>query len=141
MKPLRYDDLPPAMRKQVDRMLTSDRPLKAEDIKPPVKSMSTGPAKRKMTKTEAEFMSRLAAIYGRECVHFEGITLRMANGHRYTPDFVIRHDAGLTLYEVKGGYRLGSYQRARLAFDQARVEWPCWSFVWAEKRDGKWIES
>jgi hypothetical protein len=71
-------------------------------------------------------------------VHFEGLTLRMANGHRYTPDWVVVTEGGrIECHEVKGGYALHSQQRARLAFDQARVEFPWMGWVWAMRsRDG-----
>jgi hypothetical protein len=43
-----------------------------------------------------------------------------------------------TFIEVKGGFKLGSYQRARLAFDQARLEFPWADWAWVEKKGGKW---
>jgi hypothetical protein len=144
MKPFRYDDLPPALKRQVDRQMTTDRPLRPSDLEPPKPRIVSKPSTRKMTKTEAEYEAKLVAMYGRESVHFEGITLRLANGHRYTPDFVVRcgRDEGIQLFEVKGSYRLHSYGRAKLAFDQARVEWPGWRFVWAEKQPDKtWKET
>jgi hypothetical protein len=68
---------------------------------------------------------------------FEALTFRMANGHRYTPDWVVFTNAGnIECHEVKGGYALGSEQRARLAFDQARVEFPWITWVWAKKSEG-----
>ena len=37
-------------------------------------------------------------------VHYEGLTLRMANGHRYTPDWVVVTAGGqIECHEVKGG--------------------------------------
>lgn len=141
MKPFRYDDLPPELKRQIDRQMTTDRPLRPADLEPKPRIISKQPT-RKMTKTEAEYEARLVSIYGLNNVHFEGLTLRMRNGHRYTPDFVVRHGSSLTLYEVKGSYRLHSYGRAKLAFDQARVEWPAWTFVWAEKQPDKtWKET
>ena len=72
-------------------------------------------------------------------VAFEGLTFRLANGHRYTPDWVYVDGGRLVCVEVKGAYRLGSYQRARLAFDQARIEWPGVRWIWAERcADGNW---
>jgi hypothetical protein len=131
---MRYDQLPDRLKRQVDRMMSSDRPLRQSDLPPTVVAKPPAP---KMTKTEQQFEARLVAMYGRECVRFESMTLRLANGHRYTPDFVVRHGDRLAIYEVKGSYRLHSHGRARLAFDQARTEWPMWSWVWAEKqKDG-----
>ena len=72
-------------------------------------------------------------------VAFEGLTFRLANGHRYTPDWVYVEGGQLVCVEVKGSYRFGSHQRARLAFDQAAVEWPDVRWIWAERRkDGTW---
>jgi hypothetical protein len=93
-------------------------------------------------KTEAEYARLYLAGMG---ARFEALTFRFANGHRYTPDWCYR-EAGesgrLVCVEVKGSYRLGSYQRARLAFDQAVVEWPVIRWVWAERRkDGSWCVS
>ncbi|CAK0741036.1 hypothetical protein CCP3SC15_1110011 [Gammaproteobacteria bacterium] len=99
----------------------------------------------KMSKTEAEY----ERIYLRAIPHkFEGITFKMSNGHRYTPDFyVVRTERGscqqdfrivLECHEIKGGYRLGSYGRARLAFDQARIEYPDFKFIWATKTKEGW---
>lgn len=130
---LKYSDLPPSLQKQVDRQLKPSIAPTALDAPAPAP-----PAKRgKMSKTEQAYETELVARYGRENVRYEGITLRLLNGHRYTPDFVVHIGGGdLALIEVKGAYRLGSYQRARLAFDQARIDWPVFYFRWMEKRDG-----
>jgi hypothetical protein len=61
---------------------------------------------------------------------FEPITLRLANGHSYTPDFV--DWTNMLCIEVKGGFKLGSYQRARLAYDQAVLEFTYFNFAWFE---------
>ena len=81
-------------------------------------------------KTEAAYRAR--HLVGKDA-RYEALTFRMANGHRYTPDWVVM-DGGrpVECHEVKGSYRLGSYQRARLAFDQARVEYPGIVWVWGE---------
>jgi len=63
----------------------------------------------------------------------------MANGHRYTPDWVVVTAGGrIECHEVKGGYALHSHQRARLAFDQARIEFPWIMWVWAVKTKNGW---
>jgi hypothetical protein len=70
---------------------------------------------------------------------YEALTFRMANGHRYTPDWVVFLDGRpVACHECKGGYALHSQQRARLAFDQARVEFPGLCWVWAVKVGGQW---
>lgn len=118
-------DLPPEYRAQAEVQLGM---AAAPTVIP-------GKLKRlKPNKTEAYYCrvhldtrSDVTAIY------YEGLTLRMANGHRYTPDFVVVTSGGIELHEVKGSYKLGSYQRARLAYDQAKVEFPCFKFVWWSK--------
>ncbi len=88
------------------------------------------------TKTEAEYARR---YLGGKGARFEALVFRFANGHRYTPDWTYLENERLVCVEVKGSYRLESYQRARLAFDQAVVEWPGVRWVWAERRkDGTW---
>ena len=92
-------------------------------------------------KTEAEYRRLyLDRIYPPARILYEAITLRLANGHRYTPDWVVLlPDGQVECHEVKGAYRLGSLQRARLAFDQARIEWPAWRWVWATRgKGGAW---
>ena len=95
-------------------------------------------------KTEAEYRRlfiapRLADGVFTGC-WFEGLSFRMANGHRYTPDWVCTYpDGRLVCIEVKGAYRFGSHQRARLAFDQARIEWPGVAWIWAVRgKRGAW---
>ena len=88
------------------------------------------------TKTEAEFARQ--HLHGKGA-RFEALVFRMENGHRYTPDWVYVEGGRLVCVEVKGSRRLGSYQRARVAFDQAAVEWPDARWIWAERReDGTW---
>lgn len=92
-------------------------------------------------RTEAEYKRRfidfrLASGELTAC-WFEGLAFRMANGHRYTPDWVCCNAAGkFSCVEVKGPYRFGSHQRARLAFDQARIEYPAVAWVWATRQKG-----
>jgi hypothetical protein len=96
-----------------------------------VKSARRGP-----TKTELEFARRHLAG---KAARFEALAFRLANGHRYTPDWVYVEGGRLVCVEVKGSRRLGSYQRARVAFDQAVVEWPGVRWIWAERsEDGSW---
>jgi hypothetical protein len=121
----RYDDLPPDVKAQVDA-LAGRRPRKRRPREP--------------NKTEAAY--RVEIIGPRPDVvaaYYEGLTFRMANGHRYTPDWVVVTDEGrVECHEVKGAYALHSQQRARLAFDQARVEFPWVTWVWVTKTKDGW---
>ena len=93
-------------------------------------------ARKGSTKTEAEFAR--CYLVGK-AARFEALVFRLANGHRYTPDWVYVEGGRLVCVEVKGSRRLGSYQRARVAFDQVVVEWPDARWIWAERRgDGSW---
>jgi hypothetical protein len=90
-------------------------------------------------KTESDY--RNIYLRGREA-RFEALTFKMANGHRYTPDWVVIKDGKPTeCHECKGGYTLHSQQRARLAFDQARVEFPGFKWIWAVKTKEGWLLS
>jgi hypothetical protein len=95
-------------------------------------------AKRHRTpnKTEADYQRHY--LRGMDA-RYEGLTFRMANGHRYTPDWVVFLDGRpVACHECKGGYALHSQQRARLAFDQVRVEFPWLKWIWAVKTNDGW---
>lgn len=95
------------------------------------------PKARKMNKTERHYLTFI--LSGKDA-RYEVLSFRMANGHRYTPDFVVFDDGGriLECHECKGAYSLHSQQRARLAFDQARIEFPGIQWVWAVKTKEGW---
>ena len=139
----RYEDLPAHLQAQVDA-LSGRSP--AAPVAPAVAGGESRPAgrsprgRRQPNKTEAAYR---VEVLGRRsdlaAVHYEGLTLRMANGHRYTPDWVVVTAGGrIECHEVKGGYALHSQQRARLAFDQARVEFPWVVWVWAARTNNGW---
>lgn len=71
---------------------------------------------------------------------FEGITFKIAGGHRYTPDFIVCTTEGVTAYEVKGAYRFPSEGRARLAFDDARERFPAIKFHWYRLLPKGWTD-
>lgn len=93
-------------------------------------------------KTESEYGRLLQLEFPGSRVVFEALTLHMANGHRYTPDWVVMAPEGVLCVEVKAvgknGYKHPSYQRAKVAFDQCRVEFPWFRWRWAEKVNGVW---
>lgn len=97
----------------------------------------------KANKTETEYSNMLRCEFPGAAIVFEGITFKMENGHRYTPDWVVNNGDGQVLcVEVKArgknGFRHASYQRARLAFDQAKIDYPQFRWRWAEKSQGTW---
>jgi hypothetical protein len=72
---------------------------------------------------------------------FEGISLRLSTGRRYTPDWavfwypnILEKRVKVELVEVKGGYRLGRYARSRMAFEYAEKEYPAFQFTWHEEQ-------
>jgi hypothetical protein len=94
-------------------------------------------------KTEAEYGRMLGLEYPGARVRYEGVTLHLDNGHAYTPDWcVILLTGEMLMVEVKArgknGYRQPSYQRAKVMFDQSRIEYPHWQWRWAEKQEGRW---
>ena len=96
-------------------------------------------------KTETEYAFRLTYEFPHYTPKFEAVTIHLENGHAYTPDWLVAlPDGNLLFVEVKArgksGYRQPSYQRAKLAFDQSRVEFPFWKWRWAEKQGGEWTE-
>jgi hypothetical protein len=134
---VKIEDLPPRLQEQVRAQLAGSqksegRSQESEAKKP--ECQTNGTRHRGPNKTESDY--RATQLRGMDA-RFEALTFRMANGHRYTPDWVVFTNAGnIECHEVKGGYALGSEQRARLAFDQARVEFPWITWVWAKKSEG-----
>jgi hypothetical protein len=130
---IRIEDLPPRLQAQVRAQL--EPPVQRPVEPAPAPDRHRG----QPTKTEADYRRQVLdtnhAVSG---VAYEALTVHLANGHRYTPDWVFWSGGRLHCVEVKGSYRLGSYQRARLAFDQARVEWPMFTWIWAEKTANGW---
>jgi len=137
----RYEDLPAHLRAQVDTVMgkapadTAAGP--AGEEKPAAAGRRRG---REPNKTEAAYRTEvLGQRADVAAVRYEGMTFRMENGHRYTPDWVVVTDASrIECHEVKGRRALHSQQRARLAFDQARVEFPWFTWIWAVRGKNGW---
>ncbi len=94
-------------------------------------------------KTESEYARLLALEFPGASITFEGLTFKLRNSHRYTPDWIVNSgDGQVVCVEVKArgknGFRFASYGRARLAFDQAKLDWPNYQWRWAEKHNGIW---
>ena len=143
----RYEDLPAHLKVQVDAIMAGEKSeFRSQESEGGGRKTETGagrPARavgRSPNKTEASYRAEvIARRTDVAAVHYEGLTVRMANGHRYTPDWVVVTAGGrIECHEVKGGYALHSHQRARLAFDQARIEFPWIMWVWAVKTKNGW---
>lgn len=112
---IKLEDLPLDAQEQIRAKL-------ADEVTAEVACADTviGRHPKQPTKTEAAYRREvLDPNPAVTRVAYEPLTFRMANGHRYTPDWVFTSEGRIHCVEVKGAYRLGSYQRARLAFDQA----------------------
>ena len=98
----------------------------------------------KQTKCEMEYGRMLSMEFPGTAIIPWGVTLRMQNGHKYTPDYAVLLPDHILLVEVKqrgkNGFRQNSYQRAKVAFDQCRVEFTQFRYGWAEKQNGIWDE-
>ena len=86
--------------------------------------------------TEAEYNARFLGGAG----IYEGVTLRLPGGSRYTPDWLSVCPLGFVhLHEVKGAYRFHSEGRAWTAFREARAAFPMFRFHWAKRtKAGVW---
>jgi hypothetical protein len=106
-----------------------------KDAKATVKAVK---GRKGPNQTEMRYM--FEALRGLDA-RYEALTVRLANGHRYTPDWVVFGGGRpIACYEVKGPYRLGSQDGARMRFDQARLEWPGVRWVWATWTGNEWQE-
>ena len=102
-----------------------------------------GKTKGKQTKTEIEAGNMLKMEFPDSNIIPWGLTLRMGNNHKYTPDYLVQPVNGkMLLVEVKqrgkNGFRQYSYQRAKLAFNQCKVEYNLFKYRWMEKHNGEW---
>jgi len=157
---IKIDTLPPALRAQVEAKLRAEdtrrlasSPVNAHRIAQDAQDASgctqTRPEtsgrdtravaqrKRQPNKTEARYAAEM--LRGLDA-RYEAVTFRLSNGHRYTPDWVVFDSDGrlLSCHEVKGSYRFHSHGRARLAFDQAALEFSGITWVWATLTSHGW---
>ena len=140
---MKIEDLPPRLQTQVREQIGREQKsgVRSQNPEsriqnPEVGILKTRARHRGPNKTEADYQRyHLRGMDAR----FEAVTFRMANGHRYTPDWVVFVGGRPSqCHECKGGYALHSQQRARLAFDQVRVEFPGLVWVWAVKTPAGW---
>jgi hypothetical protein len=146
---VKIEDLPQHLQAQVRAQLAGDARTMAPEgrrclpvlapLSEPVQPPDRGAVvKRHRTPNKTEVDYQRHYLRGMDA-RYEGLTFRMANGHRYTPDWVVFLDGRpVACHECKGGYALHSQQRARLAFDQVRVEFPWLKWIWAVKTSDGW---
>ena len=95
-----------------------------------------------LNKTEAAFLAHLHSLYSGKGVHItaQGMTLKLANGVRYTPDFivalspVVQDIAQVLAFETKGFLRDDAGVKIKVAAQQ----WPWIAFHLVTKRKGGW---
>ena len=139
MKAMRLEDMSPRLRRLAEAALGSGVAPRvgvagSEGRAGNVKRFAR---RRGPNKTEARYARDM--LTGKDA-RFEAVAFYFDNGHRYRPDFVVFENGRPTeCHEVKGGYALHSQQRARLAWDQARVEFPGLKWVWAVWDGSAWI--
>lgn len=123
---------------------TDCKPLRISVVPKREKTLHKSNLSVKQTKCETEYGRMLALEFPGAAIISWGVTLRMQNGHKYTPDYLVNGDGWILLVEVKqrgkNGFRQHSYQRAKVAFDQCRVEFPNFRYRWSEKHNGVWSE-
>lgn len=120
--PIRSKDLPPELRK---RLKLADKPR----IRQPRRGVMNGLEKKYAAQLEAERLVGLVQWYG-----FEAMTLRLPGGVRYTPDFVVVDENGLTFREVKGHRRDGGIVRLKVAAGS----FPAFQFWLVEYVQARW---
>lgn len=130
-------DLPLALQKQVAEQLY---PAGGGTLAP--KQAVASPIRQKrapaLNKLETSFLGHLRAIHGPPALILsQAITLRLGNGVRYTPDFVLHHpDTGLTAYETKGPR---FWDDAKVKLKVAADLYPWISFFLAQRpKNGAW---
>lgn len=132
------EDLPPAYRRQAEAQLAFPPQKTFPDTYPTeqgsVSVPKVSPRQWKLpNQTEGAFR-RLHIPHDAIHVRYSLISVNVA-GHRYTPDWTWYEGGRLHAAEVKGTYRHASHGRSRLAYDQARIDYPEIAWVWAEMQE------
>ena len=127
MSRLTISDLPPRYQAQVlgQRVAPELAPAK------PMLRQSAAP---KLNKTEAAYLEVLRDRYPGCDVHAQCITLKLANGCRYTPDFAVFGDGLIEFHEVKGHMR----DDAAVKIKVAAAQFPAWAFWLVWRKGGQW---
>ena len=100
--------------------------------KPTAKARLRQKAGDGLNKTERAFLGHLKRQDCGARVYAQSITLKLGNGVRYTPDFIVVDEWRLTAYEVKGFMR----DDAAVKLKVAATAYPRISFHLVTKRKG-----
>lgn len=94
-----------------------------------------------LNKTEARFLNEVLELENFD-VKAHGLTLVLANGVKYTPDFIAQGGGILYAYEVKAmrGKRVHVEDDASVKIKVAAQEWPSIKFIitWWDKTKHAW---
>lgn len=120
---IKLSDLPLKLRAQVTGAIATRAAFGA----PKLRQDTKGP-----NKTEAAFELYLSNYYPDADIKREGVTLKLGNGVRYTPDFFVRQKSGLIqIYETKGFMR----DDAAVKIKVAASAFPFWNFFLVRAHD------
>lgn len=96
-----------------------------------------------MNKTEALFLAHLQATFPGAWIEREPVALKLGNGVRYNPDFLVHlpenygaHTQQLTAYEVKGHMRDDAAVKIKVA--ASKFPFIRFVLVWRSSRAGGW---
>src|SRR5690606_31817248 len=108
-------------------------------VKAPPPPAIERPGPKFKSKLEAEYAQMLEAPRAAGQIrdwHYEGITIKLADGVRFTVDFnIIGHDGSLSMVETKGFMR----EAARVRLAVAARMYPMWSWFLVRKVKGAFI--
>lgn len=113
----------------------SSEVLRLTEISKPKKLIRQNPNPLS-NRLETEFGNYLHSVnWSGNSIYEQAITVRLANGLRYTPDWVVFGHQGIQCYEVKGKHVWDdSIAKLKMAASKYR-DWK-WVLVWKEK--GSW---
>lgn len=146
----KFNDITPEQAKKASAHL----PVEVQEFRKQFEAKGrTQPTRGKMNKVEsayALFLDQLKQVGGVKGYHFESVTLLLAPGCRYTPDFMVwLKDGSIEMHEVKTRWR-NAKQRGPNMTDDARVKlltaarlYPEFNFVlaWLDGNGGWHMEN
>lgn len=132
MTRLTLADLPARYQAQVTALAKMAPGRAPAPVGKPMLRQSAAPA---LNKTEAAFWDILVVEHPFSTVLAQELTLKIANGCRYTPDFaVVNRDGAPTFFEVKGHMR----DDAAVKIKVAAAQFPAWAFWLVWRKAGQW---
>lgn len=145
MKPRALSEIPERFHAEIMQQLLKPDPVKTTTPIPaipvPVQASRLRQDTKGLNKTEAEFLAYLEGRYVGRVIHAQSITLTLANGVRYTPDFFCGQLGPANkpiFWETKGFMRDDASVKIKVA---ARVhEWAAFYLVTKipKKKGGGW---